>query len=81
MNLNARTSLTALCRYQLYELTGISPDRQKITVGAKQITDTTDLASMGLKEKQVVATLPTYNPFASRRNMIASIHLLLAFVN
>ena len=43
------------CAVQLFELTGVSPERQKITVGAKQITDATDLASLGLKPKQVRA--------------------------
>lgn len=47
--------MTPLPLAQLYELTGISPERQKLTLGAKQITEKTDLASMGLKEKQVFA--------------------------
>lgn len=42
---------TRIC--QLFELTGVSPERQKITVGAKQITNATDLTSLKLKEKQV----------------------------
>jgi hypothetical protein len=48
-------ALTPLPLAQLYELTGISPERQKLTLGAKQITEKTDLASMGLKKKQVFA--------------------------
>jgi len=52
--------LTPLPLAQLYELTGISPERQKLTLGAKQITEKTDLASMGLKEKQVVACALIY---------------------
>ena len=43
---------------QLFALTGVPPDRQKITAGAKQITDATDLTTIGLKDKQV-STLPT----------------------
>ena len=38
---------------QLFALTGVPPERQKITAGAKQITDATDLKTIGLKEKQV----------------------------
>jgi hypothetical protein len=38
---------------QLFALTGVPPDRQKITAGAKQITDETDLKAIGLKDKQV----------------------------
>jgi|NorSeaMetagenome_1021524.scaffolds.fasta_scaffold254192_2 hypothetical protein len=52
---------------QLFELTGISPERQKITVGAKQITENTDLASMGLKEKQVCCVCRAF----SRRRRLA----------
>ena len=38
---------------QLFALTGVPRDRQKITGGAKQITDGTDLKTMGLKDGQV----------------------------
>jgi hypothetical protein len=38
---------------QLFALTGVPPDRQKITAGAKQIKDGTDLKTIGLKDQQV----------------------------
>lgn len=38
---------------QLFALTGVPPDRQKITAGAKQIKEDTDLKTIGLKDKQV----------------------------
>jgi len=37
---------------QLFALTGVPPDRQKITAGAKQIKDGTDLKAIGLKDQQ-----------------------------
>jgi hypothetical protein len=38
---------------QLFDLTGVPPEKQKITAGAKQIKDDTDLRSIGLKANQV----------------------------
>jgi hypothetical protein len=45
--------LTSFWVGQLFELTGVLPERQKITAGAKQIKDDTDLRSIGLKANQV----------------------------
>jgi hypothetical protein len=38
---------------QLFDLTGVPPEKQKITAGAKQIKDDTDLKTVGLKANQV----------------------------
>ena len=45
--------LTSFWVGQLFDLTGVLPERQKITAGAKQIKDDTDLRSIGLKANQV----------------------------
>jgi hypothetical protein len=43
----------------LYDLTGVAPDRQKIAVGAKQITSETNLRDLKLREKQVIMLFGT----------------------
>eukprot|EP00802_Teleaulax_amphioxeia_P010545 Tamp_10573.p1 GENE.Tamp_10573~~Tamp_10573.p1 ORF type:complete len:521 (+),score=163.96 Tamp_10573:54-1616(+) len=48
-----------LFKTQLFALTGVPPDRQKITAGAKQITDETDLKAIGLKDKQMLMLFGT----------------------
>ncbi len=42
---------------QLFDLTGVPPEKQKITAGAKQIKDDTDLRAIGLKANQVCRML------------------------
>ena len=51
-----RFDITAQCFLfeQLFDLTGVPPDKQKITAGAKQIKDDTDLKTIGLKPNQVL---------------------------
>eukprot|EP00291_Cryptomonas_curvata_P026357 CAMPEP_0172174326 /NCGR_PEP_ID=MMETSP1050-20130122/13593_1 /TAXON_ID=233186 /ORGANISM="Cryptomonas curvata, Strain CCAP979/52" /LENGTH=386 /DNA_ID=CAMNT_0012846271 /DNA_START=17 /DNA_END=1174 /DNA_ORIENTATION=+ len=39
---------------QLFDLTGVPPAKQKITAGAKQIKDDTDLRAIGLKANQLL---------------------------
>jgi ubiquitin carboxyl-terminal hydrolase 14 len=40
-------------KYQLYSLTGVEPERQKILVKGGQLKDETDLGSLGLKPNHV----------------------------
>ncbi|EKX37851.1 hypothetical protein GUITHDRAFT_165362 [Guillardia theta CCMP2712] len=44
---------------QLFALTGVPPDRQKITAGTKKINDDTDLKSLNLKDKQMLMLFGT----------------------
>ncbi|KAJ2909039.1 deubiquitinating enzyme [Coemansia aciculifera] len=44
---------------QLYSLTGVEPDRQKILVKGGQLKDDTDMASLGLKEGQLLMMMGT----------------------
>mmetsp|Transcript_56951 Transcript_56951/g.83558 ORF Transcript_56951/g.83558 Transcript_56951/m.83558 type:complete len:513 (-) Transcript_56951:587-2125(-) len=55
-----------LFKAQLYALTGVPNDRQKITAGAKQITDATDLKTVGLKDKQVLMLFGTAEEVLAR---------------
>eukprot|EP00286_Rhodomonas_abbreviata_P017948 CAMPEP_0181325370 /NCGR_PEP_ID=MMETSP1101-20121128/20883_1 /TAXON_ID=46948 /ORGANISM="Rhodomonas abbreviata, Strain Caron Lab Isolate" /LENGTH=414 /DNA_ID=CAMNT_0023433661 /DNA_START=116 /DNA_END=1357 /DNA_ORIENTATION=- len=50
---------------QLFALTGVPPERQKITAGIKQITDDTDLKTVGLKDKQVLMMIGTADVLAA----------------
>jgi hypothetical protein len=57
-------------RTQLFALTGVPPDRQKITAGAKQIKEDTDLKTIGLKDKQVISwgAFPTHSRKPRRKS-------------
>ncbi|KAK9466242.1 hypothetical protein V1512DRAFT_226651 [Lipomyces arxii] len=46
-------------KFQLYSLTGVDPDRQKILIKGGQLRDDTDLNSLGLKPNQVLMMLGT----------------------
>lgn len=50
---------------QLFALTGVPPERQKITAGIKQITDQTDLKTLGLKEGQLLMLIGTADVLAA----------------
>jgi ubiquitin carboxyl-terminal hydrolase 14 len=51
--------------WQLFALTGVPPERQKITAGIKQITDETDLKTAGLKDKQLLMLIGTAEVLAT----------------
>ncbi|KAK4452784.1 putative ubiquitin carboxyl-terminal hydrolase [Podospora aff. communis PSN243] len=46
-------------KYQLYSLTGVEPDRQKILVKGGQLKDDTDMSKLGLKPGQVLMMMGT----------------------
>lgn len=46
-------------KYQLYSLTGVEPERQKVLVKGGQLKDDTDMSKLGLKPKQVLMMLGT----------------------
>lgn len=46
-------------KFQLYSLTGVEPDRQKILVKGGQLKDDTDMAKLGLKAGQTIMMLGT----------------------
>lgn len=46
-------------KLQLYSLTGVEPDRQKILVKGGQLKNDTDMAKLGLKPKQVLLMIGT----------------------
>ena len=48
-----------LFKIQLYSMTGVEPDRQKILVKGSQLKDSTDLSSLGLKAGQVLMMMGT----------------------
>eukprot|EP00292_Cryptomonas_paramecium_P005927 CAMPEP_0113719636 /NCGR_PEP_ID=MMETSP0038_2-20120614/35952_1 /TAXON_ID=2898 /ORGANISM="Cryptomonas paramecium" /LENGTH=390 /DNA_ID=CAMNT_0000648085 /DNA_START=6 /DNA_END=1174 /DNA_ORIENTATION=+ /assembly_acc=CAM_ASM_000170 len=50
---------------QLFDLTGVPPEKQKITAGAKQIKDDTNLRSLGLKPNQVIMLVGTAEVLAA----------------
>ena len=47
------TSRNEISFPQLFALTGVPPERQKITAGIKKIEDSTDLKTLGIKPNQV----------------------------
>jgi len=49
---------------QLFALTGVPPERQKITAGAKKIEDGTDLSKLGLKPNQLLMLIGTADVLA-----------------
>ncbi|ORY18855.1 hypothetical protein BCR34DRAFT_621332 [Clohesyomyces aquaticus] len=46
-------------KYQLFSVTGVEPDRQKILVKGGQLKDDTDMSKLGLKPKQVIMMMGT----------------------
>ncbi|KAK3695591.1 hypothetical protein B0T22DRAFT_534412 [Podospora appendiculata] len=46
-------------KYQLYSLTGVEPDRQKILVKGGQLKDDTDMSTLGLKPGQIIMMMGT----------------------
>ncbi|KAK3331113.1 hypothetical protein B0H66DRAFT_598612 [Apodospora peruviana] len=46
-------------KYQLFSLTGVEPERQKILVKGGQLKDDTDMSKLGLKPGQVIMMLGT----------------------
>ncbi|KAJ2655880.1 deubiquitinating enzyme, partial [Coemansia sp. RSA 1200] len=46
-------------KMQLYSLTGVAPDRQKVLVKGGQLKDETDMEKLGLKEDQVLMMMGT----------------------
>jgi ubiquitin carboxyl-terminal hydrolase 14 len=46
-------------KYQLYSLTGVEPERQKIIVKGAQLKDDTDMAKLCLKQQQVLMMMGT----------------------
>lgn len=53
------TSLGEVFKFQLYSLTGVEPDRQKILVKGGQLKDDTDLSKIGAKPGQVIMMMGT----------------------
>ncbi|SPQ19761.1 39c72e41-b560-4ce9-a086-9ed369656033 [Thermothielavioides terrestris] len=54
------TSATGeLLKYQLFSLTGVEPERQKILIKGGQLKDDTDLSKLGLKPGQVIMMMGT----------------------
>ncbi|CAK7201345.1 deubiquitinating enzyme [Sporothrix eucalyptigena] len=47
----------AIFKYQVYSLTGVQPENQKILIKGKQVKDETDMASLGLKPAQAIMVL------------------------
>ncbi|KAK4161453.1 putative ubiquitin carboxyl-terminal hydrolase 6 [Cladorrhinum sp. PSN259] len=46
-------------KYQLYSLTGVEPERQKVIVKGGQLKDDTDMSKLGLKDGQALMMLGT----------------------
>lgn len=46
-------------KYQLFSLTGVEPERQKILVKGGQLKDDTDMSKLGLKSGQVIMMMGT----------------------
>ena len=46
-------------KFQLFSLTGVEPERQKIIVKGGQLKDDTDMAKLGLKPKQALMMVGT----------------------
>jgi ubiquitin carboxyl-terminal hydrolase 14 len=53
------TSLGEVFKFQLYSLTGVEPDRQKILVKGGQLKDDTDLSKLGAKPGQTFMMMGT----------------------
>ena len=52
-------------KYQLFSLTGVEPERQKILVKGGQLKDDTDLSTLGLKPNQTLMMMGTPSGGAS----------------
>ncbi|KAK0633735.1 hypothetical protein B0T14DRAFT_507750 [Immersiella caudata] len=53
------SSVGEVFKYQLYSLTGVEPDRQKILVKGGQLKDDADMSKLGLKAGQVIMMMGT----------------------
>ncbi|KAL2269385.1 hypothetical protein VTJ83DRAFT_1569 [Remersonia thermophila] len=53
------SSTGEVLKYQLFSLTGVEPDRQKILVKGGQLKDDTDMSKLGLKPGQVIMMMGT----------------------
>lgn len=53
------TSTGETFKYQLYSLTGVEPEQQKILVKGKQLKDETDLSTLGVKPGQTFMMMVT----------------------
>ncbi|KAK4153717.1 hypothetical protein C8A00DRAFT_43413 [Chaetomidium leptoderma] len=53
------SSTGEVLKYQLYSLTGVEPDRQKILVKGGQLKDDADMSKLGLKSGQVIMMMGT----------------------
>ncbi|KAL2180712.1 uncharacterized protein P884DRAFT_326763 [Thermothelomyces heterothallicus CBS 202.75] len=53
------SSTGEVLKYQLYSLTGVEPDRQKILVKGGQLKDDADMSKLGLKPGQVIMMMGT----------------------
>lgn len=53
------TSTGETFKYQLYSLTGVEPDRQKVLIKGKQLKDETDLSTLGVKPGQTFMMMGT----------------------
>ena len=53
------TSLGEVFKFQVYSLTGVEPDRQKILVKGGQLKDDTDLSKLGVKPGQTFMMMGT----------------------
>ncbi|OAA63314.1 ubiquitin carboxyl-terminal hydrolase [Niveomyces insectorum RCEF 264] len=47
----------AIFKYQVYSLTGVQPENQKILIKGRQVKDDTDMAKLGLKPAQSIMVL------------------------
>jgi ubiquitin carboxyl-terminal hydrolase 14 len=52
-------------KFQLYSLTGVEPERQKILVKGGQLKDDADMSKLGLKPNQVIMMMGTPSGDAS----------------
>ena len=53
------TSTGETLRYQLFSITGVEPERQKVIFKGSQIKDDTDMSKLGLKPNQVLLMMGT----------------------
>ncbi|KAL2020498.1 hypothetical protein VTK56DRAFT_8383 [Thermocarpiscus australiensis] len=53
------TSTGEVLKYQLFSLTGVEPERQKILIKGGQLKDDTDMSKLGLKPGQVIMMMGT----------------------
>lgn len=53
------TSTGEVLKYQLFSLTGVEPERQKILVKGGQLKDDTDMSKLGLKPGQIIMMMGT----------------------